>query len=113
MCIQWIPKPLCVRGSLCFLCSLKPYLNPAHLDVAILILLARSICLWENRVCVKVPIPDKMCFLELKQLKSFVELLNSVRCCVTPGCSGALVPSVVRSIGLDGAISITFPATIA
>ena len=43
MCIQWIPRPsLCVRGFLCFLCSLKPCLNPTHLDVAILILLARS-----------------------------------------------------------------------
>ena len=64
--------------------------------------------LWERWVCVKVPIPDKMCFLELKQLESFVELLNSVRCCVTPGCSGALVPSAIKSIGLGGAISITF-----
>ena len=61
-----------------------------------------------RRVCVKVPIPDKMCFLELKQLESFVELLNSVRRCVTPGCSGALVPSAIKSIGLGGAISITF-----
>ena len=64
--------------------------------------------LWEDLVCVEVPIPDKMCFLELKQLESFVELVNSVRRCVTPGCSGALVPSAVKSIGLGGAISITF-----
>ena len=64
--------------------------------------------LWEHWVCVKVLIPDKMCFLELKQLETFVELLNSVRCCVTPGRSGVLIPSAVKSIGLGGAVSITF-----
>ena len=58
-----------------------------------------------RRVCVKVPIPDKMCFLELKQLESFIEVMNSVRRCITPGCSGALA---IKSIGLGGAISITF-----
>ena len=49
-----------------------------------------------------------MCFLELKQLEYFVEVLNSIQRCVTPGCLGALVPSTLKSIGLSGAISITF-----
>ena len=32
--------------------------------------------LWEHRVSVEVPIPDSLCFLELKQLESFVQQLS-------------------------------------
>ena len=63
--------------------------------------------LWEHHISVEVPVPDSVCFLELKQLNALVEQLNSCRRCVTPGCSGALVPSSVKKSGLGGAISIT------
>ena len=55
-----------------------------------------------------IPIPNKICFLELKQLDSFIEQLNSIRCCSTHGCTGVLIPSTVKSIGLGGAVSIFF-----
>ena len=64
--------------------------------------------LWANRISLSVPIPDRVCFVELKQLDSFVQQINSCRHCVTPGCSGDLVPSSVKTIGLGGAVSITF-----
>ena len=64
--------------------------------------------LWAHRVSLEVPIPDSVCFLELKQLNTSVQLLNASRCCVTPGCSGILIPSSVKMSGLGGAISITF-----
>ena len=38
----------------------------------------------------------------------FVQQLNASRRCVTPGCSGILIPSSVKMSGLGGAISITF-----
>ena len=64
--------------------------------------------LWAHRVSLEVPIPDSVCFLELKQLNTFIQLLNASRRCVTPGCSGILIPSSVKMSGLGGAISITF-----
>ena len=64
--------------------------------------------LWAHRITRDVPIPDRVCFVELKQLDSFVQQLNACRHCSTPGCSGDLVPSHVKTIGLGGAVSITF-----
>ena len=37
-------------------------------------------------------IPEKMFVVSLKQLNVFVETINSVCCCITPGCNGILVP---------------------
>ena len=64
--------------------------------------------LWEHRVSLEVPIPNSVCFLEVKQLEAFIQRVNSCRRCVTPGCSGILVPSSVKKSGLGGAISVTF-----
>ena len=64
--------------------------------------------LWAHRVSLEVPISDSVCFLELKQLNTFVQLLNASRLCMTPGSSGILIPSSVKMSGLGGAISITF-----
>lgn len=64
--------------------------------------------LWANRISLSVPMPDRVCFVELKQLDSFVQQLNACRRCATPGCSGDLVPSSVKLSGLGGAVSITF-----
>ena len=55
-----------------------------------------------------IPIPNKMCFFELKQLDIFIQQLNSIRCCSTRGCTGVLIPSTIKSIGLGGAVSIFF-----
>ena len=54
---------------------------------------------------VNVPMPDKVCFVELKQLDSFVQQLNACRHCATPGCSGDLS---VKTSGLGGAVCVTF-----
>ena len=34
--------------------------------------------------------------------------MNQIRCCATPGCKGALCPIHVKSLGLGGALSITY-----
>ena len=55
-----------------------------------------------------IPISNKVCFLELKQLDSFVQQLNTVRSCLTPGCKGVLAPLTVKNTGLGSAVSICF-----
>ena len=69
--------------------------------------------LWAHRVSLKVPLQDKVAFVELKQLDYFVQQMNACWRCATPGCSGDLVPSSVKTSGLGGAVSITFSAMVA
>ena len=64
--------------------------------------------LWAHRISFDVPVPNKVCFIELKQLNSFVQQLNTCRRCVTPGCSGDLFPFSVKTSGLGGVVTITF-----
>ena len=64
--------------------------------------------LWARRISLDVPMPNKVAFVELKQLDSFVQQMNACRRCATPGCSGDLVPSSVKTSGLGGAVSITY-----
>ena len=53
-------------------------------------------------------IPEKIFVVSLKQLSVFVETINSVRCCVTPGCNGILVPVSLQSKGLGGTVNISY-----
>ena len=53
-------------------------------------------------------IPEKMFVVSLKQLNVFVKTINSVRCCVMPGCKGILVPVSLRSKGLGGTVDISY-----
>ena len=55
-----------------------------------------------------VSIPKRICFVDLSSLDDFIQQINSIRRCITPGCNGRLVPIEVKSIGLGGAISIKY-----
>ena len=46
--------------------------------------------------------------MDLKQLGEFIKQVNQICCCTTPGCKGALSPVDVRSVGLGGALSISY-----
>ena len=46
--------------------------------------------------------------MNLSQLDKFMEQVNSIRSCITPQCSGILIPVHVRSTGLGGAISVSY-----
>ena len=46
--------------------------------------------------------------MDLNQLDKFMKQRNQLRLCATPGCKGALRPVNVRSIGLGGAVSISY-----
>ena len=55
-----------------------------------------------------VDMPHKVYFMDLTQLDKFIEQLNHIRACVTPGCIGELTPIKVYSLGLGGAVSIKY-----
>ena len=54
-----------------------------------------------------IDLPNKLGFIALPQLGKFLEMMNEVRGCKTPGCKGNLVPVHVHSQGLGGTFSIT------
>ena len=51
---------------------------------------------------------DKLGFIVTTQLEIFINNINAIRGCKTPGCDGKLVNSHVRSNGLGGALVVTF-----
>ena len=55
-----------------------------------------------------VAIPKKVFMVSFEQLNLFVETINSVRCCVTPGCKGILVPLSLQSKGLGGTVNVSY-----
>ena len=57
---------------------------------------------------IAIIVPSNICFMNLNQLDKFIKQLNQIRCCTTPGCKGALRPVYVRSVGLGGAVSISY-----
>ena len=61
-----------------------------------------------RRTLKAVTIPQKVCFMDLAQLDKFIEQVNHIRSCVTPGCMGELTPVKVSSVGLGGAVSIKY-----
>ena len=55
-----------------------------------------------------VDMPNEMFFGELSQLQKFIETLNRIRGCKTPGCKGDLVPVWVTTRGLGGGLIINY-----
>ena len=53
-------------------------------------------------------VSSNVCFMDLNQLDKFINQVNQIRCCATPGCKGALRPINVRSVGLGGAVSSSY-----
>ena len=51
---------------------------------------------------------NRLCFMNLSQLDKFMEQVNSIRSCITPGCTGILIPVHVKSTGLGGALSVSY-----
>ena len=45
--------------------------------------------------------------MDLNQFDKFIQQVNEIRCCTTPGCKGALTPVYVKSVGLGGSVSIS------
>ena len=44
----------------------------------------------------------------MTSLGNFIEQLNRIRKCTTPGCDGKIVPTSIESIGLGGSINICY-----
>ena len=53
-------------------------------------------------------IPKKLCFVDVTCPQNFIDQVNEIRRCTTPGCDGKIVPTEVKSLGLGGAISIYY-----
>ena len=51
---------------------------------------------------------NKVCLMETKQLSSFIEQINTIRKCTTPGCKGNLQMLMGKSKGLGGSMIISF-----
>ena len=46
-----------------------------------------------------IDLPNKLCFLALPEVGKFLDMINQVRGCKTPGCNGNLAPTGVMSKG--------------
>ena len=46
--------------------------------------------------------------MKLSQIGVFVDSINNIRGCKTPGCDGNLVPVAVKSTGMGGGLSVCF-----
>ena len=49
-----------------------------------------------------------MAFMDLAEHEKFMSVVNSVRGCKTPNCTGKLFPVELKSVGLGGSLSITY-----
>ena len=54
-----------------------------------------------------IALPNEVGFIELPQLSRFLNTMNTIRRCTTPGCKGNVVPIAVKSRGLGGGISVS------
>ena len=46
--------------------------------------------------------------MDTELLEKFVRQINDIKACITPGCSGKLVPVSITNKGLGGALSVTY-----
>ena len=53
-------------------------------------------------------VPSNVCFMDLTQLDKFMKQVNQIRSCTTPGCKGDLNPIHAKSVGLGGAVSVSY-----
>ena len=58
-----------------------------------------------------IDLPNKLCFFPLPQLGKFLDTINELRSCNTPGCRGNLAPVSVNSKGLGGCVSVSIICT--
>ena len=58
-----------------------------------------------------IDLPNKLCFIPLPQLGKFLDAINEMRSCNTPGCRGDLAPISVKSQGLGGGVSVSVCCT--
>ena len=54
-----------------------------------------------------IDLPNKLYFLALPQVGKFLDMINQVRGCKTPGCNGNLAPTGVMSKGFGGCVYIS------
>ncbi len=54
------------------------------------------------------PVPNTICLTNLSQVDKFVQQMNEMWQCSTPGCMGDLVPLSIQTKGLGGAVSIPY-----
>ncbi len=53
-------------------------------------------------------VPTRLCFTELSQLDKFVKQMSKICRFCTPGCNGDLVPMLIGSEGMGGAVSVSY-----
>ena len=46
--------------------------------------------------------------MDLAEHEKFMSVVNSVRGCKTPNCTGKFIPVELKSVGLGGSLSITY-----
>ena len=55
-----------------------------------------------------IDLPNVLGFIELPQLGKFLEVVNKIRSCTTPGCKGHLAPVGVKCQGLGGGLAVSY-----
>ena len=55
-----------------------------------------------------ITVPKKLFVGSLTEVDTFIKMINEIRCCVTPGCKGQLVPLSFDTKGLGGAVKIYY-----
>ena len=56
----------------------------------------------------QIPLPNRLCMIELSQLGNFVSMVNANRSCTTPGCKGNFAPVAFNCHRLGGAITVRY-----
>ena len=51
---------------------------------------------------------NRLCLIELSQLGNFINTVNEIRSCTTPGCKGNLASVAVKRRSLGGAIAVRY-----
>ena len=54
-----------------------------------------------------IDLPNQVGFIQLPQLERFLEAMNRIWRCTTPGCKGNAVPIAVKSRGLGDGLSVS------
>lgn len=55
-----------------------------------------------------VVVPDRIAVVSITQLSKFVESINQIRSCTTPGCDGVLAPISVCLERVGGTVNISY-----
>ena len=55
-----------------------------------------------------IDLPNVLGFIELPKLGKFLDVVNKIRSCTTPGCKGNLAPVGVKCRGLGGGLAVSY-----